>query len=112
MEHYVVHVASPREFADAVRPVVAHDADFGRIVVVPSPPRPTATKRRFVPGYVIVEMNLDERTREILIGHGASSFVGDPTPMPLSAKEVEKLDRMLAGEWSPPPPLVWEEPER
>ena len=64
--------------------------------------------RRFFPGYVLVEMELDNETFHLVTNTPRiTGFVGgtrNPSPVPLA--EVEKITRMIDGEEEAPRPVV------
>ncbi|MBD3162712.1 MAG: transcription termination/antitermination factor NusG [Candidatus Latescibacteria bacterium] len=53
----------------------------------------TITKRKTFPGYVIVEMELDEETKHLVTSiPGVTHFVGDEkNPMPLTEAEINRI---------------------
>ena len=67
------------------------------------------TERKFFPGYIIIEMDMDDDTWQ-LVKHTPriSTFVGGTKekPMPISKQEVDKIiNRIEVGEEAPRPKL-------
>lgn len=77
---------------------------FGKILVpsevVINPKTKRKQTRRFYPGYVLVEMELDNETYHLVKNTSRiTGFVGGSrNPPPVPDAEVEKITRMLAGE--------------
>ena len=70
------------------------------------------TERKFFPGYIIIEMDMDDDTWQ-LVKHTPriSTFVGGTKekPMPISKQEVEKIiNRIEVGEEAPRPKTLFE----
>lgn len=90
---------------------------FGRILV------PTETvqevvrgkkrigERKFFPGYVFVQMELNEETWHLVKNTPkVTNFVGNQRPAPVPDEEIEKIDaRMEAGAAEPTPIIRFEE---
>ena len=72
----------------------------------------TITERRFFPGYVLVEMEMDDATWHLVKQTGkVTGFVGGAgnRPSPISEKEVEKiLAQMQEGVEKPRPKVLFE----
>lgn len=50
------------------------------------------SKRKFFPGYVLVNMELDNNTYWAIRGvQGVSGFLGDPKPVPMGEDEVQQI---------------------
>ena len=50
------------------------------------------SKRKFFPGYVLVNMELDSNTYWTIRGvQGVSGFLGDPKPVPMGEEEVQQI---------------------
>src|ERR1700752_5274818 len=93
-------------------------AKFGRIlvpmeeVVELKNGKKSVTERRFFPGYVLVEMEMDDETWH-LVKHTSkvTGFVGGARnrPAPISEAEVMKIvNQMQKGVGKPPPKVQWE----
>ena len=70
------------------------------------------TERKFFPGYIIIEMDMDDDTWQ-LVKHTPriSTFVGGTKekPMPISKQEVDKIiNRLEVGEEAPRPKTLFE----
>ena len=70
------------------------------------------TERKFFPGYIIIEMDMDDDTWQ-LVKHTPriSTFVGGTKekPMPISKQEVDKIiNRIEVGEEAPRPKTLFE----
>ena len=70
------------------------------------------TERKFFPGYIIIEMDMDDDTWQ-LVKHTPriSTFVGGTKekPMPISKQEVDKIiNRIGVGEEAPRPKTLFE----
>lgn len=91
---------------------------FGRIIIPTEEVveirqgRKRKTARKFYPGYVLVEMEMDEDSWYLVQKTpGVVKFIGGTSdkPVPLSAKEVEKiLQRMQEGADKPRPKVLFE----
>lgn len=56
-------------------------------------------KRKFFPGYVIIEMDLvPEVYWFVKSTGGVTGFLGDPSPLPLSDEEQSSLKRLIDGQ--------------
>ncbi|HBA59778.1 MAG TPA: transcription termination/antitermination protein NusG [Elusimicrobia bacterium] len=66
------------------------------------------SKRKFFPGYVLVNMDLDNNTYwEIRGVQGVSGFLGDPKPAPMDEVEVQQiLELMNSTSQEKPKPAV------
>jgi transcriptional antiterminator NusG len=86
---------------------------FGRILVpsetVVDPKTKRKQTRRFFPGYVLVEMELDNETFHLVKNTPKiTGFVGNTrNPPPVPEPQVEKITRMIAGEEAEEPrPII------
>ena len=70
------------------------------------------TERKFFPGYIIIEMDMDDDTWQLVKHtHRISTFVGGTKekPMPISKQEVDKIiNRIEVGEEAPRPKTLFE----
>ena len=111
---YVVRVASNREerVRDNLlaRVKAAGKQERIRNVLVPTEKvaeikggKRREVQRKIYPGYILVEMSLDEETWYLVRGtSGIGDFVGsDSMPMPMQPHEVEKLVGMKSAEDKP-----------
>ena len=66
------------------------------------------SKRKFFPGYVLMDMKVDEETYWMIKGiPGVSGFLGEPRPTPLAEEEVKSiLDLTSASAANKPRPAV------
>ena len=66
------------------------------------------SKRKFFPGYVLVNMELDNNTYWMIRGvQGVSGFLGDPKPVPMDEGEVQQiLELMNSTSQEKPKPAV------
>ena len=120
---YVVHVYSG--FEKSVRRALIEritrsgmDASFGQIlvpveeVVEMKSGQKSVSERKFFPGYVLVEMEMnDESWHLVKSTQKVTGFVGGSAnkPMPISQKEVEKiLQQMQEGVEKPRPKVLFE----
>ena len=120
---YVVHAYSgfeksvQRALIDRVNRSGMQDS-FGQIlvpveeVVVMRGGQKTVTERKFFPGYVLVEMEMnDESWHLVKSTPKVTGFVGGTAnkPAPISEKEVEKImQQMQDGVDKPRPKVLWE----
>jgi transcriptional antiterminator NusG len=87
---------------------------FGRVLVpsetVVDPKSGRKHTRRFFPGYVLVEMHLDNETFHLVKNTPKiTGFVGGGTnPPPVPQSEVEKITQLLSDEEEPRPVLDFE----
>ncbi|TAM13328.1 MAG: transcription termination/antitermination protein NusG [Pandoraea sp.] len=123
MRWYVVHAYSQYENSvmKALREAVARaglDADFGEMLV------PTeevveirdgvkrTTERKFFPGYVLVQMNMNEETWHLVNSTPkVLGFIGGTSekPIPISDKEAERiLNRVSESVEKPKPKTLYE----
>lgn len=104
MEWYVVHVysgfesAAKKSLQERIRSSGMAD-QFGAILIPQErvveivKGKKKETSKKFFPGYMLVQMNLNEDTWHLVKGTPKiSGFVGDPrNPSPMSAEEVERV---------------------
>lgn len=66
------------------------------------------SKRKFFPGYVLLDMKVDEQTYWFVKGiPGVSGFLGEPRPTPLPEEEIKSiLDLTTTASESKPRPAV------
>ena len=89
------------------------DEDFGRILV------PTETvqevvrgkkrlgERKFFPGYVFVEMNLNDRSWHLVKNTPkVTNFVGNLQPSPVPDHEIERIIRQVEDGAAKPTPII------
>lgn len=120
---YVVHAYSGMEksVARALQDRVERagmQAQFGKIlvpteeVVEMKNGQRTITERRFFPGYVLVEMDMNDDTWHLVKNTGkVTGFVGGSghRPTPISEKEVDKImSQMQEGVEKPKPKTLFE----
>ncbi len=71
-------------------------------------------KRKFFPGYVLVNLELDNETYWAIRGiQGVSGFLGDPKPVPMDESEVMQILELVnaAGAEKPKPAVQFEKGE-
>jgi transcriptional antiterminator NusG len=120
---YVVHAYSGMEksVARALQDRVERASmqeQFGKIlvpteeVVEMKNGQRTISERRFFPGYVLVEMEMNDDTWHLVKNTGkVTGFVGGSghKPTPISEKEVDKImSQMQEGVEKPKPKTLWE----
>lgn len=123
MHWYVVQARSgyERKVLDALNERIKQQGfteKFGQIIVPTEEVveirqgRKRKTARKFYPGYVLVEMDMDEDSWYLVQKTpGVIKFIGGTSdkPVPLSAKEVNKiLQRMQEGVDKPRPKVLFE----
>jgi len=116
---YVIHTRTGYE--DKVNQVIQQKIDNNELynkvfrVLIPTENviqikhnRKEVKKRKFFPGYVLVEMDLDSETYwSIKSIQGVSGFLGDPQPVPLKEEEArEILDLATSSVNRKPKPAV------
>lgn len=93
-------------------------ADLFGEILVPTEPPPEGKKRpqqrSFFPGYIFVEMVMDERTWALVRATPkVTNFVGSQRPSPVPAREIEQIRRQIAeGAIKPKPMVTFEEGDR
>lgn len=123
MQWYVVQARSgyERKVLDALNERIKQQGlteKFGQIIVPTEEVveihqgRKRKTSRKFYPGYVLVEMDMDEDSWYLVQKTpGVIKFIGGTSdkPVPLSSKEVDKiLQRMQEGVDKPRPKVLFE----
>lgn len=123
MQWYVVQARSgyERKVLDALNERIKQQGlteKFGQIIVPTEEVveihqgRKRKTARKFYPGYVLVEMDMDEDSWYLVQKTpGVIKFIGGTSdkPVPLSSKEVDKiLQRMQEGVDKPRPKVLFE----
>lgn len=71
-------------------------------------------KRKFFPGYVLVDMALDNDTYWLIKGvQGVSGFLGDPNPIPLPEEEIQGIIELTttSSQSKPKPAIQFEKGE-
>ncbi|HVA65642.1 MAG TPA: transcription termination/antitermination protein NusG [Elusimicrobiota bacterium] len=116
---YIVHTQSGHE--DRVKVKLEEKVEKERLqdkifsVMVPSEPvveikknKKKVSQRKFFPGYVLVDMKVDEQTYWLVKGlSGVSGFLGEPNPARLQQTEVDAiLELTTAAESDKPKPAV------
>jgi transcription termination/antitermination protein NusG len=123
-EWYVVHTYSgyEKKVLESLKSRVEAEGmqdSFGEIlipaetVVEVKKGRKRTGTRSFFPGYLLVEMDLDDRTWH-LVRHTpkVTGFVGGKTPAPIPMKEVEEIKSQMAeGRLKPKPKVTFAEGE-
>ena len=120
---YVVHAYSgfeksvQRALVDRINRAGMQDS-FGQIlvpteeVVEMKSGQKSITERKFFPGYVLVEMDMNDETWHLVKSTPkVTGFVGGTAnkPTPISEKEVEKImQQMQEGVEKPRPKVLWE----
>ena len=72
------------------------------------------SKRKFFPGYILLDMRVDEQTYWLVKGiGGVSGFLGEPRPTPLPEEEVKSILELTntAAEGKPRPAVQFEKGE-
>jgi transcriptional antiterminator NusG len=123
LKWYIVHTYSGFEHKVKVAleeriAASGHSALFGQILVptenvveLVKGKRKTSS-RRFYPGYILVQMELNKETWHIVnnISKVTGFLGGNDVPMPVPEEEVEKIiGRMEAGKLKPQPKYYFEE---
>lgn len=122
LQWYIVHVYSGFEnkVKMALEERIAsspHPEKFGN-VIVPTEQivelvkgKRKESSRKFYPGYILVNMELDDETWHIVTGTAkVSGFLGGRrTPVPISEEEADRiLNRMESGKLKPKPKFSFE----
>jgi transcription termination/antitermination protein NusG len=72
------------------------------------------SKRKFFPGYILIDMKVDEMTYWMVKGiPGVSGFLGEPQPAPLPEEEIKSILELTttAAEGKPRPAVQFEKGE-
>ena len=100
---YVVHTQSGLE--DRVRTLLQQKVDTDKLqekifsVFIPTEDvvevkknKKKISKRKFFPGYILLDMRVDEETYWLVKGiPGVSGFLGEPRPTPLPEEEIKSI---------------------
>lgn len=75
--------------------------------------RKKISTRKFFPGYIMIELDLNDETWHLVNSlPKVTGFVGGSTPAPLSEKEVEKIrQQVVEGAERPTPKVIFSEGE-
>lgn len=122
---YVVHVQSGYE--DRVSKLLQQKIELEKVqdrifsVMIPTEDvvevkknKKKVSKRKFFPGYVLVDMKVDEVTYWLVKGiPGVSGFLGEPRPTPLPEDEIKGILELTtaASEGKPRPAVQFERGE-
>lgn len=123
---YVVHTqtGSEEKVKSALEKRIAQDAmqDLVTKVIIPTEQisevrsgKKRISQRKFFPGYLLVEMELDEKTYLFIKGvPGVTGFIGlGKRPMPLPQTEVDNiLKRTEETQVKPSPKIIFEKGEQ
>lgn len=72
------------------------------------------SKRKFFPGYVLLDMRVDEQTYWLVKGiRGVSGFLGEPQPTPLPEEEIKSIMELTttSAQGKPRPAVQFEKGE-
>jgi transcriptional antiterminator NusG len=100
---YIVHTQSGYE--DRVRNLIQRKIETDRMsdkifsVLIPTEDvvemkknKKKISKRKFFPGYILLDMKIDEHTYWMVKGiPGVSGFLGEPNPAPLPEEEIKSI---------------------
>lgn len=122
---YVVHTQSG--FEDRVHKLILQKVETDKLqdrifnVLIPTEDvvevkknKKKITKRKFFPGYVLMDMVVDEITYWTIKGiPGATGFLGDTNPTPLPQEEIDKILELTnsAAEGKPRPAVQFDKGE-
>jgi len=122
---YVIHTRTG--FEDRVHKIIQQKVDNNELynkvfsILVPTEDiiqvkqnKKEVRKRKFFPGYVLVELNLDNETYWAIKGiQGVSGFLGDPKPVPLQEREAHKILELvnISSQEKPKPAVQFEKGE-
>jgi transcriptional antiterminator NusG len=122
---YVVHTQSGHE--DRVRNLIQRKIETDRLegkifqVMIPTEDvvevkknKKKISKRKFFPGYVLLDMKVDEETYWLIKGvPGVSGFLGELRPTPLPEEEIKSILDLTttAAEGKPRPAVQFEKGE-
>jgi len=122
---YVVHTQSG--FEDRVHKLILQKIETDKLqdrifnVLIPTEDvvevkknKKKITKRKFFPGYVLMDMIVDEITYWAIKGiPGATGFLGDTNPTPLPQEEIDKILELTtsAAEGKPRPAVQFDKGE-
>lgn len=119
MRWYAVHTLSGSEekaMAALQKRITMHGMQdrFGKILIpsetVVDPKTKRSTTRRFYPGYMIVQMELDNETIHLVKNTPKiTGFVGNAkSPPPVPDEEVRRISDLLSEDEAPRPVMVFE----
>jgi transcriptional antiterminator NusG len=122
---YIVHVQSGYE--DRVHKTITQKVEVEKLqdrifnVLIPTEDvvevkknKKKISKRKFFPGYVLMDMIVDEVTYWVVKGiPGVTGFLGDTDPTPLAQEEIDKILELTstAAEGKPRPAVQFEKGE-
>ena len=116
---YVIHTRTG--FEERVNKTLQHKLDINELtgklfqVLIPTEDivqvkhnKKMVSKRKFFPGYVLANLELDNQTYWAIRGiQGVSGFLGDPKPVPMDESEVQQiLELMNSTSQEKPKPAV------
>jgi len=122
---YVIHTRTG--FEERVNKMLQHKLDINELtgklfqVLIPTEDiiqvkhnKKVVSKRKFFPGYVLANLELDNETYWAIRGiQGVSGFLGDPKPAPMEESEVQQILDLVnsAGLEKPKPAVQFEKGE-
>ncbi len=122
---YVIHTRTG--FEERVNKMLQHKLDTNELtgklfqVLIPTEDivqvkhnKKVVSKRKFFPGYVLANLELDNLTYWAIRGiRGVSGFLGDPKPAPMEESEVQQILELVssAGLEKPKPAVQFEKGE-
>jgi len=122
---YVIHTRTG--FEERVNKMLQHKLDTNELtgklfqVLIPTEDivqvkqnKKIVSKRKFFPGYVLANLELDNQTYWAIRGiQGVSGFLGDPKPAPMDEAEVQQILELVntAGLERPKPAVQFEKGE-
>ena len=122
---YVIHTRTG--FEERVNKMLQHKLDTNELtgklfqVLIPTEDiiqvkhnKKIVSKRKFFPGYVLANLELDNQTYWAIRGiQGVSGFLGDPKPAPMEESEVQQILELVnsAGLEKPKPAVQFEKGE-
>ncbi len=122
---YVIHTRTG--FEERVHKMLQHKLDTNELtgklfqVLIPTEDivqvknnKKIVSKRKFFPGYVLANIELDNQTYWAIRGiQGVSGFLGDPKPAPMDEGEVQQILELVntAGLEKPKPAVQFEKGE-
>lgn len=122
---YVIHTRTG--FEERVNKMLQHKLDTNELtgklfqVLIPTEDivqvkhnKKVVSKRKFFPGYVLANLELDNQTYWAIRGiQGVSGFLGDPKPAPMEESEVQQILELVnsAGLEKPKPAVQFEKGE-
>jgi len=91
---------------------------FGRVLVPTEPPpeggRKKSAGRSFFPGYIFVEMTMNENTWNLVKNTPrVTNFVGNQKPLPVPASQIDDIERQISdGTIKAKPQMTYSEGDR